>query len=382
LRAIVAHGGGPTAVLNASLAGVMGAWRELGSNGALFGARFGVAGDWIDLTAVERLRIEAIRKSPGSVLGSSRRKLEPDEIAATVERMRDRGISALLLAGGNGSMQTLRVFQQTAATLHPDLRVVGIPKTVDNDLLVTDHTPGFGSAARFYAHAVRDIGLDNRALPAPVTIVEIIGRNAGWVTGATALARAYPDDAPHLIYLPERPLSLEAICSAVADTCRRIGRAVVAVCEGLRDPTGEPFGADLDRPGARSRELAMNLAYTLARAVTARTGIRARAEKPGLLGRSCSFAVSEVDRDEAFLCGAEAVRAAAQGYSGVMVALRRVSSTPYRSETFLAPLEKVAGIERCVPAEWIASSGDGVTHAFLDYVRPLAGEIAAHARLD
>src|SRR5690348_5852161 len=172
--------------------------------------------------------------------------------------MRDHGVDALLLAGGNGSMHTLQMFRQTAAALYPALRVVGIPKTVDNDLLLTDHSPGFGSAARFYAQAVRDIGLDNRALPAPVTFVEIIGRNAGWVTGATALARTGPDDAPHLIYLPERPPALDTICSAVSDACGRLGRAVVAVCEGLRNPAGEPFGAELDRPGARRQELAMN----------------------------------------------------------------------------------------------------------------------------
>src|SRR5690349_7942079 len=143
----------------------MDARRESGASGALWGARFGVAGlltgDWIDLTRIEPPRIEAIRKSPGSALGSSRRKLEAEEIAAIIERMRDHGVDALLLAGGNGSMHTLQMFRETAAALYPALRVVGIPKTVDNDLLLTDHSPGFGSAARFYAQAVRDIGLDN-----------------------------------------------------------------------------------------------------------------------------------------------------------------------------------------------------------------------------
>jgi 6-phosphofructokinase len=288
----------------------------------------------------------------------------------------------LLFTGGNGSMRTALDFHRAAGSLYPELRVVGIPKTVDNDLMVTDHTPGYGSAARFYAQAVRDIGLDSRALPSPVTIVEVIGRNAGWVTGATALARSYPDDAPHLIYVPERPPTLDEICSAIASTCRRVGRAVVAVCEGLRDPAGETFGAEVDRPGARQHKLAMNLGFTLARAVTARTRFRARSEKPGLLGRSCSFAVSDIDREEAYLCGAEAMRAARQGMSGVMVALRRVSNNPYRSEPFLAPLHDVAGVERVVPEDWIAPSGNDVSPEFVAYARPLAGEIAAHARLD
>jgi 6-phosphofructokinase 1 len=372
-------------VLNASLAGVIAGFRGTEGAGRLLAARFGVAGlianQWMDLSDLAPEAIEAIRLAPGSVLGSSRRKLESVEIEATVHRLREQGIENLLFTGGNGSMQTALEFHDVAARLYPELRVVGIPKTVDNDLMVTDHTPGFGSAARFYAMAVRDIGLDNLALPSPVTVVEVIGRNAGWVTGATALARHYADDAPHLIYLPERPPTIEQICDRVSDVCRRVGRAVIATCEGLRDPAGVPFGAELDRPGQRRQELAMNLGYTLARAISARTGLRARSEKPGLLGRSCSLAVSEVDRGEAYLCGAEALRAAQRGETGVMVALRRVSDDPYRAEAFLTPLNAVAGRERVIPAGWIAASGDDVTPDFLEYVRPLAGEILPYVRL-
>jgi 6-phosphofructokinase 1 len=370
--------------LNASLAGVIDGSRE-SAGCRLLAARFGVAGvvaqDWIDLTGISSDAVEEIRRAPGSVIGSSRRKLTPAEIESTIRVLGEQGIGILLFTGGNGSMQTALEFHQAAQDLGSDVRVVGIPKTVDNDLSVTDHTPGFGSAARFYAMAVRDIGLDNLALPSPVTVVEVIGRNAGWVTGATALARHYPDDAPHLIYMPERPPTLEQICDRVTEISSRIGRVVIAACEGLRDPDGATFGADMDRPGLRRHELAMNLGYTLARAISARTGIRARSEKPGLLGRSSSLAVSEVDRAEAHLCGIEAMRAARSGESGVMVALRRASANPYRIETFLAPLLQVAATERVIPGGWLASSGDDVTPEFLDYVRPLAGEIPAHARL-
>jgi 6-phosphofructokinase 1 len=370
--------------LNASLAGVIAGSREEPAC-RLLAARFGVAGliegEWIDLTGLPSDATEDLRRAPGSAIGSSRRRLDAGEIESTIRLLGERGIGILMFTGGNGSMQTALEFHRAASGLGADLRVIGIPKTVDNDLMVTDHTPGFGSAARFYAMAVRDIGLDNLALPSPVTVVEVIGRNAGWVTGATALARHYPDDAPHLIYMPERPPTLEQICDRVTEVCRRIGRAVVAACEGLRDPDGATFGADMDRPGLRRHELAMNLGYSLARAVTARTGLRARSEKPGLLGRSCSLAVSEVDRDEAYRCGIEAIRAGRKGESGVMVALRRVSANPYEAETFLAPLEHVAAVERVVPVDWIAATGDDVTPQFLDYVRPLAGEIAVHARL-
>jgi ATP-dependent phosphofructokinase / diphosphate-dependent phosphofructokinase len=382
--ALVVHGGGPTAVLNASLAGVIAGSREA-PGCRLLAARVGVAGlvarDWIDLTGLSSAAVDEIRLAPGSVIGSSRRKLNPPEIESTVRLLGEHGIGILLFTGGNGSMQTALEFNCAARDLQSDLRVIGIPKTVDNDLRITDHTPGFGSAARFYAMAVRDIGLDNLALPSPVTVVEIIGRNAGWVTGATALARHYPDDAPHLIYLPERPPTLEQICGSVVGIHGRIGRVVIAACEGLRDPDGATFGADMDRPGLRRHELAMNLGYSLARAIAARTGLRARSEKPGLLGRACSLAVSEVDRAEAYTCGLEAMRGARQGATGVMVALRRASADPYRAETFLAPLEEVAATERVIPADWIATSGDDVTPEFLEYVRPLAGEIGAHARL-
>jgi ATP-dependent phosphofructokinase / diphosphate-dependent phosphofructokinase len=381
---LVVHGGGPTAVLNASLAGVIDGSREAPAC-RLLGARFGVAGlvarDWVDLTGLPSDTIEAIRRAPGSVIASSRRRVSPAEIESTIRLLGEHGIGILLFTGGNGSMQTALEFHRASLDLGSSLRVVGIPKTVDNDLTVTDHTPGFGSAARFYAMAVRDIGLDNLALPSPVTVVEVIGRNAGWATGATALARHYPDDAPHLIYMPERPPTLEEICERVSEVSSRIGRVVIAACEGLRDPSGATFGADMDRPGLRRHELAMNLGYTLARAISARTGIRARSEKPGLLGRSCSLAVSEVDREEAWLCGIEAMRAARRGESGVMVALRRVSANPYSVETFLAPVEQVAAVERVIPSSWIAASGDDVGPEFLDYVRPLAGEIPRHARL-
>jgi 6-phosphofructokinase 1 len=250
-----------------------------------------------------------------------------------------------------------------------ELLVAGVPKTVDNDLLGTHHCPGFGSAARFYAQAVRDIGADNRALPSPVTIVEVIGRNAGWVVGATALARSRPDDAPHLIYLPECPPALDQICADVQAVYARLGRVVVAVCEGLRDPQGRPFGADLDRAGDQRHELPSNLAHTLARAISQATGLRVRSEKPGLLGRSCSFAVSAADAQASYRCGFDAVQAVERGESGVMIGLTETG------DTATVPLARVAGFERLVPREWIAPGGNNVTLEFLRYAAPLAGAI-------
>ena len=256
-----------------------------------------------------------------------------------------------------------------------DLQVIGIPKTIDNDLTVTDHTPGYASTARFFACAARDVGEDNRSLPAPVCVLETLGRNAGWIVAATAFARHQENDAPHLIYFPERRLSLERIVADVELVYGRLGRVVIAVCEGQLDERGQPFGANVDRADSAAHRLATNLGHTLAGLISQKLGIRARAEKPGLLGRCCGPFVSAVDQQEAFACGQAAAAAASEGRSEVMVALRRVSSAPYTAGTFLTPLETVARVERLLPAEWIHPDGNDILPAFTRYAAPLIGEI-------
>ncbi len=367
--AVVVHGGGPSAVLNASLVGIIDECRRSTRLRRLYGARWGAPGlleeGWIDLLAPPPALLDRIRRSPGSALGSSRRAFTPEHAAEAMKRFERDGIGTVFFTGGNGSMKTALLLHRA----DPSLTVIGVPKTVDNDLAGTDRCPGYGSAARFYALAVRDIGADNRALPSPVTIVEVIGRNAGWVTAATALARSRDDDAPHLIYLPERPPTLEQMCDDVRRTHARLGRAVVTVCEGLRDPAGQPFGADLDRPGSPQHELASNLGQTLARRISAATGLRVRSEKPGLLGRACSFAVSEADAADAYRCGAAAVQCASRGESGVMISLLPGTGTG------TVELSRVAGVERLLPQTWIAGSGCDVTNEFLDYASPLVGPV-------
>lgn len=369
--AVVVHGGGPSAVLNASLVGIIDSGRTGAGFSHFYGARFGALGlledNWIDLGSLSGDLLDRIRRAPGSVLGSSRRAFDRTHVPRVLKRFEQHDIGAVFFTGGNGSMKTALLLHE----VEPSLKVVGVPKTVDNDLAGTHRSPGFGSAARFYAHAVRDIGADNRALPSPVTIVEVIGRNAGWVVGATALARSREDDAPHLIYFPECPPTLEQVCRDVTECYRKFGRAVVAVCEGLRDPDGNPFGADLDRAGNRQHELASNLAYSLGRAVSAATGLRVRSEKPGLLGRSCSLAVSQVDADDSYRCGYEAVQAAARGESGVMIALEQDGGTR------TVPLQSVAGVERLLPREWIVPAGNYASPELIRYISPLAGPIEA-----
>jgi 6-phosphofructokinase 1 len=253
------------------------------------------------------------------------------------------------------------------------LQVIGIPKTIDNDLMETDHTPGYATAARFFACAVRDIGADNRALPGQVEFVEVLGRNAGWIVAATSLARHEEDDPPHLIYFPELRLPLEKLLDDIRGVYRRLGRCVVAICEGQLDEDGEPFGADA-RPGSRGK-LAMNLAHRLAMLTNERLKLKSRSEKPGLLGRCWWSEEPKLDRAEARLCGVAALRAAREGQTRMMVTLLREPGTEYRVSTGLASLEKVASTERLFPAEWRNAGGNDVTAAFRRYAAPLVGPV-------
>jgi 6-phosphofructokinase 1 len=385
LRAIVAHGGGPTAVLNASLAGLVEECRRSGQFTALQGARFGaqglLAGDFVDLLAQPAALIEAVAQTPGSAIGSSRRKLEAADYERIIQAFRKHDVHWFFYTGGNGSMGTALELARFARDSGYELGVTGIPKTIDNDLPVTDHTPGYPSTARFFAFAARDVGEDNRSLPSPICVLETLGRNAGWIVAATSFARRHEDDAPHLIYFPERPLSLESMAADAERVYRRLGRVVIAVCEGQLDESGQPFGAAVDRPDVAQHRLASNLGHTLAQLLAAKTGLRARAEKPGLLGRSCGPFASPLDRAEACECGRAAARAAMEDRSACMVAIRRESDQPYRSSTFLAPLETVAGQERTLPLEWIAPKGNDVLPAFRDYARPLIGDVPGYPRL-
>jgi 6-phosphofructokinase len=368
---VIAHGGGPTAVLNASLAGVIEGSR--GRFGALYAARFGLGGlfepELTDLLRVPSGQVAEAARAPGSAIGSSRKKFSEDDFGRLVEELRRREIRVVFYTGGNGSMQTAADLVRHAGAAGYELQVMGIPKTIDNDLMVTHHAPGYASTAYFFACAARDAGADVRSLPSPVCVLETLGRNAGWIVAATALARRGADDPPHLIYFPERRVSLERIATDVEAVYRRLGYVVVAVCEGQLDENGLPFGAAVDR------ELASNLGHTLARGIAKLTRLRARAEKPGLVGRSCGPFARERDRREAFACGVAGAVAAGEGESGVMVALDGDGGT------FLTPFATVARLERSLPLEWISAAGNDVTRGFVEYASPLVGEVEGYARL-
>jgi ATP-dependent phosphofructokinase / diphosphate-dependent phosphofructokinase len=380
--ALVVHSGGPTAVINASLAGVVDEARTHPEVAAVLGARSGIDGvigdDFVDLSALSAEVLSAVAKASSSALGTSRRPMSEADFERVLAVCERRRIRFLFYTGGNGSMATAHEIAVRARDRGQALAVLGVPKTIDNDLAVTDHSPGYGSAARFFASAARDIGADNRALPQQVQVLEVLGRHAGWIAAATMLARQRDDDPPHLVYVPERPLPLQRLLDDVQRVYDRLKCCLVVVCEGQLDEHGQPFGADA-RPTSRGL-LAMNLAHHLSSLITEHLGLKARGEKPGLLGRVSAELRSEVDRREARLCGQTAVRAAVEGASDVMITLERAPGPSYVVNTGLVPLDRVALVERPLPSEWIDDRGR-VSPAFLEYAAPLVGPIERNVYL-
>lgn len=380
--AVVLHSGGPTPVINASLLGVVEEARRHRGITALYGARHGIGGvlreDFVDLFSIDQKTLDAVARAPSSALGTSRDEVREEDLDRVFSVFEKRAVRYLFYTGGNGSMGAASRLERHAKGRGYELHVVGIPKTIDNDLAGTDHTPGYATAARFFACAVRDIGADNRSLPGQVEFVEVLGRNAGWLVAATALARHDPDDAPHLIYFPEARLPLEQLLDDVDRVYGRLGRCVVAVCEGQLDENGLPFGADV-RSGSGGA-LAMNLAHRLAVLVMEKLKLRARSEKPGLLVRSGVAYPCELDWSEARLCGRAGVRAAVEGASGVMIGLARESEAAYSVRTILVPLKEAAH-QKLYPAEWRNAAGNDVQPTFVDYAAPLVGAIPCYPAL-
>lgn len=381
--AVVAHSGGPTPVINASLLGVVEEARVHKSFTGLYGARFGIPGilqeDFIDLFAQPPELLRKVAKAPASALGSSRYEVAPQDLNRVLSVFAAHNVRFFFYTGGNGSMGTALQLKHEAERQNFPLQIIGIPKTIDNDLLATDHTPGYASTARFFAHAVRDIGADNKSLPNQVEIVEVLGRNAGWIAAATSFAKSNLDSAPHLIYLPENRLPREKLLDDVASVFRRLRRCVVVVCEGQLDEKGEPFGADV-RAGSRGA-LAQNLGHCLSVLIASSLNLRARSEKPGLLGRSSSAYISPVDWEEARNCGREAVKCAVCGCSGVMITINRKAGQEYCAVYGQAPLEEVAFQERLFPLAWMTSERTNVLPAFCTYAAPLIGNVETHAEL-
>ena len=372
---LVAHGGGPTAVINGSLQGVVEAARSAGFDGSIYAARFGaegiLAGDLIDLTDVPAATIARLSHTPASAIGSCRRKLTDADYPTVLETLKRFDVGYFFYNGGNDSMDTCHKVNELAKKEGLDVRVIGIPKTMDNDLDLTDHCPGFGSAARYAALSSAELALDASALPIHVVVLELMGRNAGWVTAASALAGRLTG-CPVLTYLPEVPVDEDRMLADVERTYARGKGLLVTVSEGLCGLDGKPL-ADTGIVDGFGHTVPGGTAQHITDQIIQKLGLKSRAEKPGLLGRASIPYQSSTDRAEAYAVGQYAVEAALKGESGYMVAINAVRTPAYRADLSLVPLAKVANVEKKFPLEWIAD-GNQIADAFFDYAMPLMGE--------
>ncbi len=385
--ALVMQSGGCTHVLNRSLYGIASEFSRTGP-GTLYGAPNGLEGMLqdraVNLSEVSPDHWMSVADAPGAAIGSTRRRLRDDDVEPVFEYLERRGIKYWFIIGGNDSAETGHTLQTRADDIGYELSVINVPKTIDNDLVLTDHCPGYGSAARFVATAVVGSGLDAEALTgaSPITIFEVMGRDAGWLAAATALARREERDPPHLVCVPEILVDEDRFVADVQDAYARYGYAVAVISENARTANGiigaksDPWFVD-----DFGHEYYDGPARYLAALVSRSLGVRARYEKPGTIQRSLVWAASESDVREAEMVGRAAVTAAREGMRDVIVTLEREDGPAYKCRTGLAPLDQVGGKVRPMPAEYLSPSDSFVTDAFIEYLKPLTGDIPRFGRL-
>lgn len=389
-NAVVGQSGGPTNVINQSLVGVIETVRKHTHIGKLYGALHGVRGiineEFIELNNARQELLDRIAYTPSAALGSTRDKPDRAYCEKIFAAFKKQDVKYFFYIGGNDSADTARIVQEMAAHEGYPLRVFHIPKTIDNDLRVHDHTPGYGSAAKFVACAVMGDNYDNKSLPG-LKVDVIMGRHAGFLTAASALARKYDDDGPHLIYVPEAPITEEQFLTDVNRVYSKLGRCLIAVSEGICTPDGITYAERMAKKVDRDAHGNIQLSGTgalgdyLGNMISARlspTGgkkLRVRADTFGYLQRSFGGLLSEVDAKEARLVGRKAVEYSAveSNIEGSVVMIRK-SDSPYEIDVRLEPLKNVARHTKHMPAEFM-QNGNDVTQAFLDYARPLVGKL-------
>ena len=380
---LIAQSGGPTVVINQSLVGAVMEAKKHAQIKKIYGALHGIKGilgeDLIDLGRESVKTLQAVANTPSSGLGSVRKKPTPEDCAKIVEKLQKYNVRFFFYIGGNDSAETTHIINEEAKKAGFEMHCFHIPKTVDNDLRENDHTPGWASAAKFVAQAFMGDDLDNAALPG-VKINIVMGRHAGFLTAASALARTYPGAGPHLIYLPERPFDLEKFPKQVAAVVKKQGRCVVAVSEGICDASGRAIAAaftkEVDSHGNVQLSGSGALGDSLAGVIKAKTDItRVRADTFGYLQRSFPGVVSENDAREAFAVGREAVKLAVSGDIDGSVAIRRKKGKKYQVFFERVELRQVAKETRHMPDAYIAKNGCDVTKAFLDYAAPIVGKL-------
>ncbi|MBQ9123050.1 MAG: 6-phosphofructokinase [Lachnospiraceae bacterium] len=390
---IVGQSGGPTAAINSSLAGVYRTAKDRGAK-KVYGMLHGIQGllqeRYIDLSEHIKtdLDIELLKRTPAAYLGSCRYKLpeihqNKDVYEKIFEILEKLDIEAFIYIGGNDSMDTIKKLSDYAIVTGKRTKFVGCPKTIDNDLALTDHTPGYGSAAKYIGTSVKEIIRDGFCLEysnGVVTIVEIMGRNAGWLTGAAALAKGEDCPGPDLIYLPEIPFDIDDFKKRIKELLKKKGSVVVAVSEGIKLKDGRyvcELGSSVDFVDAFGHKQLSGTASYLASFVAGECGCKTRSIELSTLQRAASHCASRVDILEAFQVGGAAVKAADEGDSGMMVVIERFSDDPYQSGTAVKDVHKIANDERVVPRNWVNKEGTYVTDEFITYVRPLIqGDVA------
>lgn len=387
-KALVAQGGGPTAVINQSFVGIVLEARKYPQVHRVYGAVHGIQGiveeTLVDLTESTTHNLEQVAQTPSSALRSTRMKPTPEVCHRIFEVCRAHDVRYFFYIGGNDSADTCRIVNEEARKADYELRVIHVPKTIDNDLLVTDHCPGYGSAAKFVAQAFMGANHDNRALPG-VYIGIVMGRHAGFLTAASALGRMYPDDGPHLVYVPEVAFTKKKFIDDVKRVYAKLGRCVVAASEGIHDAKGsliaEQFmGGEKDSHGNVQLSGSGGLGDLLARWVREAAEIkRVRADTLGYVQRSFVGCASAVDQQEAREVGEKAAQYAIWHAQDGSVAIRRVGD--YAVEYFLTPLDTVARHTAEMPKKFINRKGNDVTPAFIQYARPLIGPLPVSARL-
>lgn len=382
---IVGQSGGPTAVINSSLVGVFKTAKDRGANkvyGMVHGIQGLLEGKYVDLEKHIRndLDIELLKRTPSAYLGSCRFKLPDisrdrtvyDKIFAFLDKLK---IEYFFYIGGNDSMDTIKKLSDYALLNGSPIRFMGVPKTIDNDLAVTDHTPGFGSAAKYIGSITKEVIRDGLVYDQQnVTILEIMGRNAGWLTGAAALARCEDCPGPDMIFLPEISFDVDQFMKKVEERHKKKKSVVVAVSEGVKTADGKyvcELTEGIDFVDAFGHKQLTGTARYLAEKINREVGCKTRAIEFNSLQRCASHIVSRVDITEAFQVGGAAVKAAHEGETGKMIILKRVSDDPYICVTDIYDVHKIANVEKKVPREWINEEGDYVTSQFVSYIKPL-----------
>ncbi len=377
---LIAQSGGPTAVINASLAGAITEALNHPCIEEIYGARNGVVGilqeDLIDLAEESQQVIRGLRTTPASALGTCRYKLRrPEDFDRILEVFKTHNIRYFFYIGGNDSQDSADRIAKLASERGYDLRVIGIPKTVDNDLVATDHCPGYGSTVKYLCTTVKEMACDCRAMGNHdyVAILEVMGRNAGWLAAGTSLVKRKdrPDDPPHIILLPEVPLSTQKFLEDVQRTLQKERYCLIVASEGLVDEDGNYLTTSGGSTDAFGHSQLGGVGEHLRSLVEEHFGIRARAAKPGHAQRAAAHCASQADNDEAFLAGQAAVKAAVGGESGKMVTLLRAEKETYECVTGLASLSDVANGVKRLPPDWINENGISMNQQYLKYAQPL-----------